>query len=137
MFIQMLYQLLLSYKFPFKCRKIMCVGPSDSGKTTWLVPITEVLDEEHIATVTKESVFCAQMLQETTQLLFIDEWTPNKKQFDQIKVLFQGDRQFTEQKNKLPAHFRYRSGAYITMNNVSNRLHLLSFVVPPPPSTAM
>ena len=97
----------------------MCVGPSDSGKTTWIVPITEVLDEEHIATVTKESVFCAQMLQETTQLLFIDEWTPNKKQFDQVKVLFQGDRQFTEQKNKLPLHFRYRSGVYITMNNVS------------------
>ena len=112
----------------------MCVGPSDSGKTTWLVPITEVLDEEHIATVTKESVFCAQMLQETTQLLYIDEWTPNKKNFDQVKVLLQGDRQFTEQKNKLPAHFRYHSGVYITINNVSIRFYLLCLIYcyPPP-----
>ena len=125
MFVQMMYQLLRTHKFPFKCRKIMCQGPSDSGKTTWLCPITEILDEEHIATVTKENVFCAQMLQETTRLLFIDEWTPNKKQFDQVKVLFQGDRQFTEQKNKLPAHFKYRSGVYITINNVSITLRPL------------
>ena len=120
MFIQMLYQLLLSYRFPFKAKKIMCVGPGDSGKTTWIVPILEVLDDEHVATVTREQTFSAAMLKETTQLLFIDEWTPDKLQFDQCKVLFQGGKQYIPQKNKLPSQFEYMSGAYITINNVSD-----------------
>ena len=80
----MLYQLLLTFKFPFKCAKMLCVGPSDSGKTTWIVPIMAVLDEEDVATLTREQVFSAQMLKATTQLLFIDEWTPDKLQFDQV-----------------------------------------------------
>ena len=52
---------------------MLCVGPSDSGKTTWIVPIMEVLDEEDVATLTREQVFSAQMLKASTQLLFIDE----------------------------------------------------------------
>ena len=114
----MLYQLLLTFKFPFKCAKMLCVGPSDSGKTTWIVPIMAVLDEEDVATLTREQVFSAQMLKATTQLLFIDEWTPDKLQFDQCKVLFQGGKQTISKKNKLPDSFGYRSGVYITMNEV-------------------
>ena len=97
----------------------MCVGPGDSCKTTWIVPILEVLDEEHVATVTREQAFSAQMLKDSTQLLFIDEWTPDKHMFDLCKVLFQGERQFISMKNRAPAHFKYRSGVYITINNVS------------------
>ena len=72
MFIQMMYQLLLSFKFPFKCRKIMAVGPSDSGKTTWIGPILEVMDPQHVASITTETPFGAQMITASTQLLFVD-----------------------------------------------------------------
>ena len=114
----MMYQLLLSFKFPFKAKKMLCFGPSDSGKTTWLVPILEILDDEEVAMVTREQTFSAQMLKESTQLLFIDEWTPDKLQFDQCKLMFQGGKQCIPRKSKLPASFTYKSGVYITINEV-------------------
>ena len=119
MFVQMLYQLLLTFKFPFKAKKMILVGPSDSGKTTWIVPILEILDDEHIASVTREQTFSAQMLTKDTQLLFIDEWTPDKLQFDQCKLMFQGGKQTIPKKNKLPSSFLFKSGVYITINTVS------------------
>ena len=118
MFVQMLYQLLMSFKFPFKCKKIMAVGPSDSGKTTWVAPILEVMDPQHVASITNETTFGAQMLTASTQLLFIDEWAADKKQFDQCKIVFQGGNQVIPQKCRLPANFRYQSGVYITINEV-------------------
>ena len=54
----------------------MCVGDSDSGKTTWLEPIKAFMEEEKIATCTKEGRFAAHMIEEDTQLLFLDEWDP-------------------------------------------------------------
>ena len=97
---------------------MLCVGPSDSGKTTWLVPILEVLDDEDVATLTREQIFSAQLLKKSTQLLFIDEWTPDKLKFDECKMLFQGGPQTISKKSKLPDRFGYRSGVYITMNEV-------------------
>ena len=123
MFIQMMYQLLLSFKFPFKCRKIMAVGPSDSGKTTWIGPILEVMDPQHVASITTETPFGAQMITASTQLLFVDEWSANRKQFDQCKMVFQGGDQVIAQKCKLPGKFRYQSGVYLTMNEV--RFHFI------------
>ena len=99
----------------------MAVGPSDSGKTTWIVPILEVMDPQHVASITSETTFGAQMITASTQLLFVDEWSANRKQFDQCKMVFQGGDQVIAQKCKLPGKFRYQSGVYITMNEV--RLH--------------
>ena len=58
------------------------------------------------------------MLTASTQLLFIDEWSADKKQFDQCKIVFQGGNQVIPQKCRLPANFRYQSGVYITINEV-------------------
>ena len=78
LFLQMLYQLLLCGRIPFKTRKMFCVGPSDSGKTTWLEPILQVLDEEKVVTCTDEGKFSTQMLAEDNQLCFIDEFNAGK-----------------------------------------------------------
>lgn len=77
-FIRMLYQLLCCGKYPFKSKKIVCVGPSNSGKTSWIAPLLEVMDREKVATVTREGKFAAHMIDEETQLLFVDEWAPGK-----------------------------------------------------------
>ena len=74
----MLYQLLLTGKYPFKSKKIMCVGSSDSGKTTWVEPILQVLDEEKVNAVTDEGKFSTQLLQSDTQILLMDEYSPGK-----------------------------------------------------------
>ena len=57
---------------------MFCVGPSDSGKTTWLEPILQVLDEEKVVTCTDEGKFSTQMLAEDNQLCFIDEFNAGK-----------------------------------------------------------
>lgn len=118
MFVQMMYQLLLSYKFPFKFKKILCVGKSDSGKTSWLIPILEILDKSKIATLTKEGKFSAQLLTASTQLLVVDEYSPDKLQIDDAKVKFQGGHQFVSRKMKEPLSFVYSSGVYLTCNTV-------------------
>ena len=119
LFVQMMYQLLLSHKFPFKFKKILVCGQSDSGKTSWLVPIVEVLDKAYVVTLTREGKFSAQLLNEDTQLIFIDEWKPDKLQIDDAKIQFQGGQQFVSRKLKEPLSFMYRSGVYLTCNNVS------------------
>ena len=42
-------------KLPLRCKKIMVVGPSDSGKTTWIAPILEIMDYQHVASITRET----------------------------------------------------------------------------------
>ena len=81
LFLQMMYQLLLTGRMPFKARKIMCVGESDSGKTTWIEPILACLDEDKVVAVTDEGKFSTQSLQSDTQLLMMDEFSPGKIDF--------------------------------------------------------
>ena len=57
----------------------MCVGPSDSGKTTWVEPILAILDDDKVVAVTDEGKFSTQLLQSDTQLLMMDEWSPGKR----------------------------------------------------------
>ena len=74
----MMYQLLLTGRFPFRAKKMFCIGPGNSGKTTWLEPILAVLDEEKVATCTDEGKFATQMIEADTQLVFIDEYSAGK-----------------------------------------------------------
>ena len=75
----MLYQLLLTNKYPFKSKKMVLVGPSNSGKTSWIAPILKMMDMDNVATVTREGKFAAHMLRPETELLFVDEWAPGNK----------------------------------------------------------
>lgn len=74
LFLQMLYQLLLTGQWPFKRRKMVMTGPHDSGKSTWLEPILAVIDRRHLATCTEEKKFSCQMINNQTQLIWLDEW---------------------------------------------------------------
>ena len=42
-FYQKYYQLLLHGKFPMKEKKLLAVGPPDSGKTSWFAPFQGML----------------------------------------------------------------------------------------------
>ena len=54
-------------KMPFQPHKIICVGVSDSDKTTWIKPIFAGLDEDKVVAVTDAGKFSAQLLQSDTQ----------------------------------------------------------------------
>ena len=53
---------------------MVMTGPPDSGKTSWLEPILAVLDRRHLATCTDEKKFSCQMINNETQLIWLDEW---------------------------------------------------------------
>jgi hypothetical protein len=55
---------------------MVLTGPPNSGKTSWLEPILAVLDRRHLATCTEEKKFSCQMINEQTQLIWLDEWKP-------------------------------------------------------------
>ena len=74
MFLQMLYQLLLTGMWPFKRKKMVLTGPHDSGKSTWLEPILAVIDRKRLATCTEEKKFSCQMIDNNTELIWLDEW---------------------------------------------------------------
>lgn len=119
LFVQMLYQLLLTDQYPFKTKRMLVHGPPDSGKTTWVEPILAVLDETKIASVTREGKFSCHLIKDNTQVLFVDEWDPKSMQVDEAKCIFQGGRQIIPQKHGEAIRLNYNSGVYITCNNVS------------------
>ena len=76
-------------RMPHKCPKLVVAGPEGSGKTTWLSVLTGVISPRYIATVMKEKQVLMQMISEDTQLVFIDEWSPDMLQSDAAKVTLQ------------------------------------------------
>ena len=83
-FLNKFYQCLLCHQLPHKVRKLVVVGPCDSGKSSWanvlmaLVPLTKV------AILTKEKNFGTSMIEEDTQLLYVDEWCKPMMSQDQV-----------------------------------------------------
>ena len=74
----MLYQLLLGKQWPFKRKKLLVVGPSNCGKTTWLQAILCIIDQRKMATCTDEGVFSAQSVDSDTEMIWLDDWDPGK-----------------------------------------------------------
>lgn len=70
----------------------MVVGTRDSGKTSWANVLFGLTLPEKTATISREKVFGLSLLNEHTQLIFIDEFTDRLINNDQAKVLFQGGK---------------------------------------------
>ena len=105
-------------KFPQKTTKLCVVGPSDSGKTSWFSPFQGVLPVSGIASVTKEKHFSAHFIKPSTQVVFIDEWTSDSLCAEDEKKVLQGGLQILPQKNKEASKCVYKSGFYITTNEM-------------------
>ena len=68
---------------------MMCVGESDSGKTTWGEPILQVLYDDKVVAVTDEGKFSTQLLESDTHLLLMDEYSPGNYEIDYKKTYLQ------------------------------------------------
>ena len=119
----MLYQLLLAHQHPFKARKILCQGPSNSGKSVWIIPIMEVMDEENIASLTREGKFSAGLLTKETEMIVVDEFTHDSINIDELKGICQGGWLFVPQKHSKAEKIVYASGIYMTCNKVILLFH--------------
>ena len=101
-FLNKFYQCLLVGQLPLKTRKLLAVGPKDSGKSSWSAVLFGLTPEEKRATLsTKEKVFGFSAVNEATQLVFIDEWSHDSFGSDQAKLFLQGLFLFTCGKTRL------------------------------------
>lgn len=84
------YQCLLSGQLPLKTRKLCLVGPSDSGKSSMAQVLFGLTHPENLATISKEKTFGLSMINDHTQLVFIDEMNADLLPADVAKIFLQG-----------------------------------------------
>ena len=100
-FLRKYYQCLCHKKFDHKTQKLCIVGDKDSGKTSLLAPLQGIIPISNIATLTREKQFSAQMISQETELVFIDEWSPQTLDAEAAKKLLQGGYFVTAIKHKV------------------------------------
>jgi hypothetical protein len=105
---------------PHNVRKLVVVGPKDSGKTSWSNIFHRVIPASYIASLTNERKFSAAMINNETQLVLVDEWSANTMQSDLAKCILQGGWMVSAVKYGLPKTVLNNSPFYITTNNLPN-----------------
>ena len=116
-FLRKYYQLLLHEKFPTKTKKLCVTGETDSGKSTWCSPFMEIIPIDCIAGVTREMQFAGHLINENTEVVFMDEWSIDSLN---AKKVLQGGLLMLPRKHKEAEKFTYSSGFYITTNEMPN-----------------
>ncbi|XP_066926777.1 uncharacterized protein [Clytia hemisphaerica] len=115
-FLQKYYQLLMHKKFPKKEKKLMLVGDSDSGKTSWFCPFEGIIPSTFISYIVPDGRFSASTIKSNTQIVCMDEWSPESLSCEDAKRLLQGGRITVQKKHKGVESFHYNSGFFITTN---------------------
>ncbi|KAJ7337887.1 hypothetical protein OS493_008045 [Desmophyllum pertusum] len=107
------YIRLLNYGIKQHKDKVIClIGEPNSGKTSSFAPITCIIPERYIAMITKQKAFNKSLVDQDTQIIFLDESHAKLLDPDDWKVLTQGG---------LTAHDgKYKSSTpvYYTLPNV-------------------
>ena len=84
------YRCLMAGRMPHKVRKLVVKGPKDSGKTTGASVFLGIILIKFVASITQEAQFSLSMINEDTQLVFLDEWSDRTLASDMAKVVLQG-----------------------------------------------
>ena len=73
-------------RMPHKiCKLVLCV-PKDSGKTNWVQVLFGIIPLTNVAAITQEKQFSAAMMNEHTELVFLDEWSENTLQANKSQL---------------------------------------------------
>ena len=89
-FLNKFYQYLLYGQLPHKAKKLVICSANNSGKSSWARIFFGLMNRSKIVSVTKEKTFGLSMVDEDTELIFIDEWSENTLDISNVKTLFQG-----------------------------------------------
>ncbi len=117
-FLNKFYQCLMCGKMPHKIPKLVVCGPKDSGKTSWASVFFGLIPRKFIASITQENQFSAAMINEDTQLVFLDEWSSNTLQSDMAKTVLQGGYLVKAVKHGKPVNFENKAPFFITTNEM-------------------
>ena len=93
-FLNKFYQCLLYGQLPHKATKLVTVGKSNSGKTSWAKLFYGLLGKSKVITISKEKIFGLANLEEETELIFVDEWAEETISAENAKILLQGSYLF-------------------------------------------
>ena len=66
-----LYQCLVAYRMPEKVRKLVFLGPKNSGKTSWSAIFRRIMPVDKIVSVTTGGQFSAGMIRNETESKFL------------------------------------------------------------------
>ena len=117
-FLNKLYQCFLCHQLPHKVRKLVVVGAADSGKTSWANIFFGIIPRENIAILTKEQTFGASMIEDDTELLYLDEWSKEMLPDDLLKTVLQGGYFPQAVKHSAPKMQDMNAGVYMTCNRL-------------------
>ena len=117
-FLNKFYQCFVGRRMPQKIRKLVVSGPKDSGKTSWACVLHRIVPSERVASITTEKQFSASMINYSTELVVIDDWSSYTMQSDLAKTLLQGGWLVSAVKHEQPKCVWNNSPFYITTNTV-------------------
>ena len=120
LFLTKWYHLALAHRHVMKLKKLMVVGKKNCGKTTLVNPLLNLIDEEKVASLTKEAKFATSMITADTQLVFVDEFSEQFLDPSQAKMIIQGGRTVTAVKSKTARMMHQTCMFYFTANQVPN-----------------
>ena len=93
----------------------MClVGEPNSGKTSLFTPISRLIPARYIAMITKQKAFNKSLVDENTQIIFLDEAHANLMEPDDWKILTQGGLTAHDRKYKTSSRKVIRCPMFIT-----------------------
>ena len=117
-FLNKFYQCLLYGQLPHKAKKLVVCGANNSGKSSWARIFFGLMNRSKIVSVTKEKTFGLSMLDEDTELIFIDEWSENTLDISNVKTLFQRGWMVKSVKHQDAQTFDNKAGIYLTCNEL-------------------
>ena len=105
----------------FNCRikqhkeKVMClIGEPNSGKTSLFTPISHLIPARYIAMISKQEAFNKSLIDENTQLLFLDQAQAKLMDPEDWKILTQGGLTAHDRKYKTSSMAVIRCPMFIT-----------------------
>lgn len=109
------YIRLLNCRIKQHKEKVMClIGEPNSGKTSLFTPITRLIPARYIAMISKQKAFNKSLVDENTQIIFLDEAHTKLMDPDDWKILTQGGLTAHDRKYKTSSLAMIRCPMFIT-----------------------
>ena len=109
------YIRLLNCRIKQHKEKVMClIGEPNSGKTSLFTPITRLIPARCIAMISKQKAFNKSLVDENTQIIFLDEAHTKLMDPDDWKILTQGGLTAHDRKYKTSSLAMIRCPMFIT-----------------------
>ncbi len=94
---------------------VLCLfGEPNSGKTSLFAPIRKIIPPKRIALITKQAAFNKSLIDEKTEIIFLDEAEPSILKLDDWKILTQGGIIAPDRKFKTARPFDLKCPIFIT-----------------------